>query len=169
MKKVLFLVILMATAFSVSAQDVLEAMLCDVDKTTNIRNSPSGSVVMQLDNEKSYVFALTSPQNGWWKILTLWNAEDEEDGTALAGSATGEYWVHYSVLGVDTRNYGGEELHLRAAPDEDANVVYSFTEELELRPMDIQGDWVKVKVEEHDIIGWIEAEWLCSNPLTNCC
>ncbi len=158
MKKIFVLVALLITAFSISAQDMLEAMLTDSDETTNIRSTPGGNVVMKLnsgkdDSMKAYVFMLTSPQNGWWKIDDLWNAADDEEETVLQGSDTGEYWIHYSVLGVDTRNYGGQELY----------------QELTLMPIDVQGDWVKVKVSGFDVIGWIEVEWLCSNPLTNCC
>jgi hypothetical protein len=47
--------------------------------------------------------------------------------------------------------------------------VFTFDKEMLLMPLDIHGDWVKVQVDGYDIIGWIEAEWLCSNPLTNCC
>lgn len=174
MKKVFTLAILLITAFSVSSQDMLEAMLTDSDETTNIRSTPGGNVVMKLnsgkdDSMKAYVFMLTSPQNGWWKIDDLWNAADDEEETVLQGSDTGEYWIHYSVLGVDTRNYGGQELYLHEAPDEVANIVFTFNQELTLMPMDVQGDWVKVKVSGFDVIGWIEVEWLCSNPLTNCC
>ena len=38
-----------------------------------------------------------------------------------------------------------------------------------LRPMDIKGDWVKVKTIDGKYTGWIEEEWLCGNALTNCC
>ena len=114
------------------------------------------------------MFVLTTPQDGWWKILEIWTAEDDEP-VSMTGSDTGEYWIHYSNLGIGTRNYGGQCLALRTAPDEEADIVYRFTQELELMPLDIQGDWVQVKVDGYDIVGWIEAEWLCSNPLTNCC
>lgn len=35
--------------------------------------------------------------------------------------------------------------------------------------MDIKGDWVKVQTYDGKYTGWIEAEWLCGNALTNCC
>ena len=37
-----------------------------------------------------------------------------------------------------------------------------------LRPVDIRGNWVKVKTIDGKHTGWIESEWLCGNPLTNC-
>ena len=169
MRKILFLTVLFLTAITGSAQDTMIAMLWDADAMTNIRNKPNGAVVMTLTSDKSYVLSLSTPQDGWWKILDYWNAEDEDEETTLAGSDTGEYWIHHSVIGLATRNYGGQELCLRDAPDEEADVIFTFNKELKLNPIDIQGDWVKVKVDGYDIVGWIEEEWLCSNPLTNCC
>ena len=115
------------------------------------------------------IFYLTTPQDGWWKVLEIWRVGDDDSEVVLEGSDTGEYWIHHLALGLATRNYGQEELYLREAPDEGAKVIYTFNKELLLMPLDVQGDWVKVKVDGYDIIGWIEAEWLCSNPLTNCC
>ena len=170
MKRVLFLMTVFMVALAASAQDTISVYLSDDDPTglTNIRNKPMGAKVMQLSSDDIYIFSLTSPQDGWWKIVELWTIEDDVTDS-LKGSDTGEYWIHYSVLGIGTRNYGGQCLTLRDAPNEEASVVYSFTKELELKPLDIQGDWVKVKVDGYEIEGWIEIEWLCSNPVTNCC
>lgn len=173
MKKLLLLsLLLIMAAVCSSAQVMMGAYLSDDDPTglTNIRNRPMGARVVQLPSDEIYSFVLTSPQDGWWKIVELWTIEDDMTDS-LTGSDTGEYWIHYSVLGIGTRNYGGECLYLRDAPNEEADVVYSFSEELVLKPMDVdaEGDWVKVKVDGWDIVGWIEAEWLCSNPVTNCC
>ena len=169
MKKLLFLTFLFATVLAAGAQDTFSAFLSDDDITTNIRNSPNGAVVISLSSEECYVFDLATPRNGWWRVVSFWNAENYDEDTSLEGSDTNEYWIHYSVLAVDTRNYGGQTIYLRDAPDEDAAIVAQFDEEMRFRPVDIQGDWVKVKLDNTDIVGWIEAEWLCSNPLTNCC
>ena len=168
MKKIVFLLIMFLTALAGSAQDTLIAYFMGDASMTNILNKPMGATVMQLSYDDMYIFILSSPQDGWWKIEEMSKVEEEEP-VSMTGSDTGEYWIHYSSLGIGTRNYGGQCLTLRAAPDEEADIVYSFTKELELMPMDVQGDWVKVMVDGEDIVGWIEAEWLCSNPLTNCC
>ena len=168
MKKILFLSMLFLAALMGSAQDLMVAYLdCD-PPLANILNKPSGATVMQLSYDEIYIFTLTSPQDGWWKIEELWTAEEDET-MSLTGSDTDEYWIHYSNLGVGTRNYGGECLTMRSDPDEEADIIFTFTQELTLMPIDIQNGWVKVQVDGYDIIGWIEAEWLCSNPLTNCC
>ena len=182
MKKIVFLSLLFFMALAGRAQeeapypqDVMETLMYaylsaddPTSPTVDILNKPSGATVMTLSPDDIYIFVLATPQDGWWKIIELWTAEGEEP-VSMTGSDTGEYWIHYLNLGIGTRNYGEECLTLRAAPDEEADIVYSFTKELELMPLEIQGDWVKVKVDGYDIVGWIEAEWLCSNPLTNCC
>ena len=168
MKKIVFFSTLLMMALVANAQDTLVAYLMGDAPMTNILNKPMGATVMQLSYDDICIFTLSSPQDGWWKIDEMYKVEDDE-ASSLTGSDTGEYWIHFSALGLGTRNYGGECLTLRAAPDEEADIVYSFTQELNLMPLDIQDDWVKVKVDGYDIVGWIEAEWLCSNPLTNCC
>ena len=168
MKKVIIFTLLFLTALSAGAQDTFTAFLWDNDLMTNLRDSPKGSVVITVSADDAYVFDITTPRNGWWRVVSYYNAANYDEDTSLEGSSTGEYWIHYSVIAVSSRNYGGEDIYLRDAPDEDANLVAIFNEEVILRPMDIQGDWVKVKLDNTEIVGWIEAEWLCSNPLTNC-
>lgn len=173
MKKILLITILFVTALSASAQDTITAyLLCDAPRTY-ILDKPRGATVMTLDyynedNEGDYIFSLTSPQDGWWKIVELWTIEDDVT-SSMTGSDTGEYWIHYSALGLGSRNYGGQELYLRAEPDDEAVIVFTTNKEITLMPMDVKGDWVKVMIGSCGIVGWIEAEWLCSNPLTNCC
>ena len=170
MKKIIMLTVLLVTAFTVGAQEkMLIAFLDGEPPYTHILNKPSGTTVMTLSYDKPYIFSLTLPRDGWWKINDMWNAADDEDTTSLVGSDTGEYWIHFTALGLGTSNYGGQELYLRAAPKQEADIVFTFNQELMLMPMDFDGDWVKVKVDGSVIIGWIENEWLCSNPLTNCC
>ena len=152
------------------AQDTISAYVIDEGKQmTNIRNSPQGAVVMKLRPTPSYVFLLTTPDaNGWWRAVDIYNAEGDEEIT-LTGSATDSYWIHYSVIGLGTRNYGGQTLVLRSEPTVNAPVVFSFADERILRPVDVCGEWMKVKTVDGKHVGWIEMEWLCSNPLTNCC
>lgn len=77
-------------------------------------------------------------------------------------------WLSVGVcaqsLGVFTADNSGKFTNVRNAP-----VVFKFKEEEILRPMDIKGDWVKVQTYDGKYTGWIEAEWLCGNALTNCC
>lgn len=137
---------------------------------TNVRNAPKGKVVDKIPTSKTVVLTVTSPQNGWWQIDggEVYFTADDDETVKLKGSSTG-YWIHHSVIGLDTRNYGGQTLQLRKLPNAKSAAVFSFKEEMHLMPLEVRGDWVKVKTADGKHTGWIEMEWLCDNPLTNCC
>lgn len=78
-------------------------------------------------------------------------------------------FINYSVVGFSTRNYGGQTLQLHASPDADSPVTFSFSEEMQLHPVGVVDGWVKVKTDDGKHSGWIQDEWICDNPLTNCC
>lgn len=166
MKKTLLTIVMLFGCMLVGHAQELGVFISDGNGDTNVRNAPKGAVVGKFTHDDAWSMIVEAPQNGWWRIQPDSYADPEGDAPKFKASKNG-YWIHYSVIGVGTRNYGGQRLSLRKSPSDKAAVVYSFTEELVLHPMDIKGDWVKVKVGNHE--GWIEQEWLCDNPLTNCC
>ena len=168
-----FLVSLLAfflSAVSMQAQDKVSAMVTDDNGAyTNIRNAPKGKVVDKLSTKVMAVVQLTSPRNGWWRIVGGCCEDYENDvSVSFSGSTTG-YWIHYSCVGFLTRNYGGQRLSLYAAPSSRSKALYSFSEpETLLHPVNVKGEWVKVKTKDGKHEGWINSEWLCYNPLTTC-
>ena len=168
MKKTFLMMTLMLFALMGRAQSV-SVFITDNDRYTNVRNSPNGKVVARIDNNLgSGMLELEKPVNGWWRIEdNSWEIAEEAKEVTLRGSRTG-YWIHYSVVGFGTRNYGGQKLTLRATPSVKGRAVYSFTKELILHPLEVKGEWIKVKTNDGHI-GWIHEEWICDNPLTNCC
>ena len=169
MKKKLFVLMTLMTWLSVgvSAQSLSVFTYDNNGKFTNVRNAPKGKVVDKIPTEECAMIGVEKPANGWWKIKGNTYETGDFEGT-LKGSATG-YWIHYSVLGMGTRNYGGQTLYIRKDPSASAPVIYKFKKEIVLRPMDVKGDWVKVQTSDGKYTGWIEEEWLCGNALTNCC
>ena len=169
MKKKLFVLLTMMTCLSigVSAQSLGVFTYDNSGKFTNVRNAPKGKVVDKIPTEVCAMIGVEKPTNGWWKIIGDTYDTGDDEGT-LKGSTTG-YWIHYSVLAMGTRNYGGQTLYIRQSPSASAPVVYKFKKEIQLRPMDIKGEWVKVQTTDGKYTGWIEEEWLCGNSLTNCC
>lgn len=169
MKKKLFVLLTLMTWLSVgvSAQSLGVFTYDNSGKFTNVRNAPKGKVVDKIPTEVCAMIGVEKPTNGWWKIIGDTYDTGDDEGT-LKGSTTG-YWIHYSVLAMGTRNYGGQTLYIRQSPSASAPVVYKFKKEIQLRPMDIKGEWVKVQTTDGKYTGWIEAEWLCGNSLTNCC
>ena len=169
MKKKLFVLLTLMTWLSVSANaQSLGVFTYDNNgKFTNVRNAPKGKVVDKIPTEVCAMISVEKPTNGWWKMVDNSYDTGDNEGT-LKGSTTG-YWIHYSVLAMGTRNYGGQTLYIRQSPSASAPVVYKFKKEIRLRPMDIKGEWVKVQTTDGKYTGWIEEEWLCGNSLTNCC
>ena len=137
------------------------------DKTaTNVRSTPGGKVVGQIPKPGIYSLAVYNPTNGWWQIVNSVVFEDEE-GEDL--EFEGDVWVHNSVLGIGTRNYGGQTIELRAEPREDAAVSGKITKaEVTVRPLDMNEDGEWVKVSWNGQTGWIDSYWLCANTLTTC-
>ena len=137
------------------------------DKTaTNVRNAPGGTVIGQIPKPGSWSLTVYNPQNGWWQILHGVVVEDME-GDVI--EFEGDAWVHGSVLGIGTRNYGGQTIPLLAEPREGAAVSGKITkQEVTVRPQDVSEDGEWVKVSWNGQSGWIDTYWLCANTLTTC-
>ena len=169
-KKIFMTMALAAFVLFAKAQALGVFISDDTGSPTNVRNAPNGKVVGKLNPNSGIMMIVDSPKKGWWKIDDGYYSDPDKDfeDEYLTGSTTG-YWIHYSVLAVGTRNYGGQTLHLRKTPSAKAQSVYSFKEEIILRPIEVKGDWVKVKTADGKHTGWIEDEWLCGNSVSNCC
>lgn len=170
MKKLIFTLFMAVAAVATYGQSVNDTLSVFIDDSspTNVRSAPGGSVVLQMPSNCSYIATVCSPRNGWWRLIVADNAEEGGE-VSLVGSPSKQYWVHSSVLGLSSRNYGGERFVLRAEPNDKAKAVYTFTDEITFIPIDAKDDWVKVSTADGKHTGWIEVEQLCANPLTNCC
>ena len=137
---------------------------------TNIRTAPNGSLLCKLSPDKDYMLDVYQPTDGWWRILAECVTTVENDDIELVDEDEGgEAWIHYSVLGIGLRNYGGEKLVLRESPSEDSKVVGTIDEQEALvRPVDLNSDASWVKVKWGKLTGWIDSVWLCANPVTTC-
>ncbi len=163
----------MTVALSVVAQAQVDVYIYDNDGPfTNVRNSPgNGKVVAKIPVDASAMFTVTTPTNGWWRIEDdsyerLFEDSDWKE-VKLTGSTTG-YWVHNSVIAVETRNYGNQKLPLLKEPKKNSKVNCTLTGEQLVRPIDVRGDWVKVKTLDGKCSGWVDGVWLCGNPVTTC-
>ena len=158
-------------AFAICASAQIGAYVLDnVGEYTNIRNAPRGKVVKRLTREYSYMIMMRvrNVRDGWWEIVpnTLVTADD---GMMVnLDNVEGPCYIHYSVIALDTRNYGGQRLCLRKSPSKDGAVTFSFLDEISVRPIGVRGGWVKVQTTDRKHTGWIEYKWLCPNPLTDC-
>ncbi len=170
-RKVLLALCLTALSLSIHAQS-LSVYVNDQSQTeTNIRNAPKGKVVARIPQGYTAMLEVENPVNGWWRICDNSYFSIDNNGyegiVKLKGSNKG-YWIHSSVITVDTRNYAGQTLYLYQQPDTKSRKVYTISSEMSLRPLEVKGDWVKCRTYTGNNVGWIQAEWLCGNALTNC-
>ncbi|MBR5660735.1 MAG: SH3 domain-containing protein [Bacteroidales bacterium] len=155
--------------FELEIQTVPAVACFIVDSSpTNIRTAPNGSLIRQLSPDGDYMLDVYQPTGGWWRILAECVTTVENDDIELVEEG-GEAWIHYSVLGIGLRNYGGEKLALRESPSEDSKVVGTIDQsEALVNPVDMNSDASWVKVKWGKMTGWISSEWLCANPVTTC-
>jgi len=136
---------------------------------TNIRNSPNGEIVGQLfkdEDNPEYFITILEARDGWFRIDNVVNTPN---GLGGSFNEAGECWMHGSVLGIDTRNYGGEVIPVFAYPNPETEHITSISQETYgLQVTDICGEWIKIQSKDKKIDGWVESRWLCGNPLTTC-
>ncbi|MBN2664588.1 MAG: hypothetical protein JXR68_13145 [Bacteroidales bacterium] len=144
----------------------LRVYLSDPDESgTNIRKSPGGEIILTLvkdDEDFEFFITVTEAQNGWFKIQNP--IVGMENNFEIPG---GKGWIHGSVIAVDTRNYGGQKIEIWSEPGEGKIIGYINEEAYNIGLKDLYGNWAKI--EYKGIEGWVKIDWLCGNPLTNCC
>ena len=184
MKKYLLMAMAVGLLFVSSAaraQSVQVFINDDKGPFTNVRDGVKGNIVGKIPVDQSIMLAVEEPKNGWWRICEGMYYTPDGDETKLSGSQNG-YWIHSSVIGISTRNYGGQTLCLRDQPSEVGKPVFTFSKELLLNPIDVKDEWVKVQTPDGKHSGWILEYWLCgdqllltryqkttSHPLGTCC
>lgn len=167
MRRIFFFLLGITACLGLAAQTPSATLACFVSDftATNVRNAPNGEVVRQLPAGGIYTLTVCNPKGGWWQILNGYVEAMDEDAIEIPG----EVWVHSSVLGLSTRNYGRQALPLRAEPRANAPETGRITVAEDLvHPLDVTNDRKWVKVSWGRYTGWIEAKWLCANPVTTC-
>lgn len=169
MKKLTLLLISCVISMTVLAQNnAISAYTNDNSgSATNIRCAPKGEVAMTIDSDNQYMLLLSNPQDGWWQVEDIYDPTDEDNVISLKGSKTGKYFIHYSIVGFTTRNYGSN-YSMREKPSKKSKAVYTFFGDIFVHPIEVKGDWVKVKTGDMKHTGWIESVMICDNPLTTC-
>ena len=151
-------------------ETIFYAFASSPDQTdVNVRATPGGTIVFKLDhNEPGYTVDLYEVWNGWFRISP--QIETVDQGSIVLKSK--QAWIHGSQLGAGTRNYGGQKLTFRTRPNANSPIVFTINEEIGVSYVDMVKGWIKVKYtpekSKKSFVGWIETEWLCPNPVTNC-
>ena len=151
-------------------ETIFYAFASSPDQTdVNVRATPGGTILFKLDhNEPGYTVELYEAWNGWFRISPEIETVDQ-DPIVLKSK---QVWIHGSQLGAGTRNYGGQKLTFRTRPNANSPIVFTINEEICVSYVDMVKGWIKVKYtpekSKKSFVGWIETEWLCPNPVTNC-
>lgn len=145
-----------------------EAYVSDgTGSNTNIRNAPSGEVVLELLNgEDEYFLSIIGCKGKWFKIKSPVGGIDVD--YEIPG---GEGWIHSSVMGMDTRNYGNQPIEIQIDATPRSEVVGIIEMEAHIKPVSACDDRVQILYEKENgeqITGWIFSDWICGNPLTTC-
>ena len=131
-------------------------------KGLNVRDAPGvgGSVlaVIPPDVDGTIVHLTASAPNGWVQI----NRAEKVDGTVVFEK---KGWVSGNTLGTSTRGYGTRGVKLRGE-GKAGRVVGTVPPEAEVRVAGCAGDRVKVKYR--NLVGWLDPDAQCPNPVTLC-
>lgn len=135
---------------------------------TNVRDKPKGKIVGSLKPGDDFIVWLIRCEASGWCLIE--GVDTVDAGEVGLRSPSGELWMHSSILGFTTRNYGGQSLTLRAAPGPTARPVVTFRGEKAMRPLGLSedGEWVKAVTLDKKHQGWLPMEWVCGNPVTTC-
>ena len=168
MKRILFTLsaILLVVLPSCAQSQELNCFVSDPDTEgmTNIRSSPKGTIVHQLEPAGFYQLTAIVQPGGWWRIK---DGIVYDEGGCEEKVPGREAWIHRSVLAVATDYEDGQVRKLYAEPRRDAKRVMAIHEiRALLRPLELSADgkWVKVTYDPSEfegrpcekVTGWIE-------------
>jgi hypothetical protein len=110
------------------------------------------------DHDRTIVHQSGSAANGWVQI----SRAEKIDGTIVFDR---KGWVSGNMLGTETRGYGTKGVKLRGE-GKAGRVVGTIPPETEVRVAGCAGD--RVKVRYRNLVGWLDPDSQCPNPVTLC-
>lgn len=137
------------TSFDVALSD-------DSGSDTNIRVSPNGEIILKLNKLDDFVLKVIDYKDNWLKIYKITSVNYGYEISELNG------WIHQTKVGLWTR----KEINLLTDPLTGNSVGIIEGEKGPVKVEGVCNDWIKIEYE--GLIGWVELEWLCGNPVTTC-
>jgi SH3-like domain-containing protein len=140
------------------------AYVIDKDpKGLNVRETPGtdGRVVavIPLNEDGTIVHMVSADSKGWVRID---RAETIEGNVVFDKKG----WVSGNMLGTETRGYGTKGVKLYAAAGRGAKVLGTVPPETEVKIYGCEAE--RVQVRYRNLLGWLDAESQCPNPVTLC-
>lgn len=160
MKNILLYICLLCSVLSY-AQDCqiqpFDVALADASRSdTNVRDQPNGSIILKLSALDEFVLHVIDYKDDWLKINKVSSVYNGYEISQLEG------WIHQSTVGFWTR----KKIDLLTTPVNGDSVGVIEVENGPVKIKDICDSWIKI--EFNGLIGWVELEWLCGNPVTTC-
>ena len=130
-KRLILVFVAMSSAICVSAQKNLSVYIIgdESNAPATIHSAPNGEIVYTLPDTCIYMLGVKKPQNGWWVVEgnSVFGMCDYSENHFDFGDKCKTAYIHYSVIGFSTRNYGGQRMVLYSKPSEKSDEVYAFT------------------------------------------
>ena len=114
--------------------------------------------VIPLDGDGTTVHLVASSPNGWVQI----DRAETVNGEVVFDQ---KGWVSGNMLATDTRGYGTKGVKLRG-DGKAGRVVGTIPPEMQVKVAGCAGDRVKVKYK--NLVGFLDPEDQCPNPVTLC-
>lgn len=152
-----------ANAPSAAACDA-QAYVIDKDpKGLNVRETPGtdGKViaVIPLDVDGTTVHMISADSKGWVRI---------DRAETIMGQVVFDKkgWVSGNMLGTSTRGYGTKGVRLYGGAARGSKVLGTVPPEAEVKVLGCEAE--KVQVRYRNLVGWLDADSQCPNPVTLC-
>ncbi|MDB2462728.1 hypothetical protein N9W61_01325 [Algibacter sp.] len=134
-----------------------KAYIDDKDDYSNIRESPSGSIVLKLNNTYGYGYTLNiiGYEKGWLKINGI-------SGVDAYEISNFEGWIHGSIVGAGTTH----DIELLDKPNSKTKIGTLKGEQDAFKIKEVYCEWIKVDC--NGLVGWVQSNKICGNPVTTC-
>lgn len=125
-------------------------------RSVAIKTSFTGkTTAMHLKSHTCYNIELISSKNGYFKIASISNMDDNYD-VKMHGSSTG-YWINcYDLVCYVEPGFGRRPLY--TSPNVSRNIIAYANEDSILTPLAVSGNWVKVRCGGN--VGWIQMDYI---------
>ncbi|HEX7313468.1 MAG TPA: SH3 domain-containing protein [Pyrinomonadaceae bacterium] len=141
----------------------VEAYVVDPDpKGLNVRETSGAGgrvvAVIPRDEDGTVLHLIASAPNGWVQI---------DRAETISGTVVFEKkgWVSGNMLGTSTRGYGTKGVKLRGEAKA-GKIVGTIPPEAEVRVAGCAGE--NIKIRYRNLVGWLDRESQCPNPVTLC-
>ncbi len=135
-----------------------KVFLDDENEFSNIRENPNGTIILKLNygGSNGYIFNVVDFQDDWLKINHIVGV----DGYDISNF---EAWIHVSIVGASATY----NLTLMNQANGKTIVGEVIGEQDSFKITALECDWIEIETKE-GLIGWVQSDKICGNPVTTC-